>query len=55
MRAMLLALALALSVSPALAATVEVTIDKLVFSPASVQAKVRIFIGFRRDLKRELA
>ncbi|MGX8008123.1 cupredoxin domain-containing protein [Mesorhizobium sp. ORM8.1] len=40
MRAAILALALALSVSPALAATVEVTIDKLVFSPASVQAKV---------------
>jgi plastocyanin len=40
MRAAILALALALSVSPAFAATVEVTIDKLVFSPASVQAKV---------------
>ncbi|RWE85542.1 MAG: amicyanin [Mesorhizobium sp.] len=26
--------------SPAFAATIEVTIDKLVFSPASVQAKV---------------
>ncbi|SFP33986.1 Plastocyanin [Mesorhizobium sp. NFR06] len=34
------ALALALSASPALAATIEVTIDKLVFSPSSVQAKV---------------
>lgn len=34
------ALALALVASPALAATIEVTIDKLVFSPASVEAKV---------------
>ncbi|RRH89996.1 amicyanin [Mesorhizobium tamadayense] len=34
------ALALALVASPALAATIEVTIDKLVFSPPSVQAKV---------------
>jgi plastocyanin len=34
------ALAAALIASPALAATIEVTIDKLVFSPASVQAKV---------------
>ncbi|RVD58608.1 amicyanin [Mesorhizobium sp. M2D.F.Ca.ET.185.01.1.1] len=34
------ALALALGVSPACAATIEVTIDKLVFSPATVQAKV---------------
>ncbi|WP_217577609.1 cupredoxin family copper-binding protein [Mesorhizobium sp. GbtcB19] len=42
MRPLLLgaALALALSASPAFAATIEVTIDKLVFSPASVQAKV---------------
>ncbi|MDX8526288.1 cupredoxin family copper-binding protein [Mesorhizobium sp. MSK_1335] len=42
MRPLLLALALvpALITSPALAATVEVTIDKLVFSPASLQAKV---------------
>jgi plastocyanin len=40
MRPQLLALALALGASPALAATIEVTIDKLVFSPASVQAKV---------------
>ena len=35
----LVALALVLSASPALAATIEVTIDKLVFSPASVEAK----------------
>jgi plastocyanin len=34
------ALATALIASPALAATIEVTIDKLVFSPASIQAKV---------------
>jgi len=34
------ALALALSAVPALAATIEVTIDKLVFSPASIQARV---------------
>ena len=43
MRPLLLAptLALALSASsPALSATIEVTIDKLVFSPVSVQAKV---------------
>jgi plastocyanin len=42
MRPQLLAsvLALALGASPALAATIEVTIDKLVFSPASLQAKV---------------
>lgn len=42
MRAALLpaALALALVASPALAATIEVTIDKLVFSPVSVSAKV---------------
>ena len=42
MRPLLLgsALALALGVSPAFATTIEVTIDKLVFSPASVQAKV---------------
>ncbi|MDX8492297.1 cupredoxin family copper-binding protein [Mesorhizobium sp. VK22B] len=37
---LLLAVAPALVASPALAATIEVTIDKLVFSPASVQAKV---------------
>ncbi|MET3596554.1 MULTISPECIES: cupredoxin family copper-binding protein [Mesorhizobium] len=37
---LLLAVALALVASPALAATIEVTIDKLVFSPVSVQAKV---------------
>ncbi|RWA67450.1 cupredoxin family copper-binding protein [Mesorhizobium sp.] len=37
---LLLAVAPALIASPALAATIEVTIDKLVFSPASVQAKV---------------
>ncbi|WFP61429.1 MULTISPECIES: cupredoxin family copper-binding protein [unclassified Mesorhizobium] len=35
-----LSVALALVASPALAATIEVTIDKLVFSPASVKAKV---------------
>ncbi|MDX8452798.1 cupredoxin family copper-binding protein [Mesorhizobium sp. VK9D] len=42
MRSLLLApaLALALGTSPAFAATIEVTIDKLVFSPASVRAKV---------------
>ncbi|CDX27924.1 conserved exported hypothetical protein [Mesorhizobium plurifarium] len=42
MRPLVLAPALvaALIASPALAATIEVTIDKLVFSPASVQAKV---------------
>ena len=34
------ALALAFSAAPAPAATIEVTIDKLVFSPASIQAKV---------------
>ncbi|RWD89436.1 cupredoxin family copper-binding protein [Mesorhizobium sp.] len=34
------ALTLALVASPALAATIELTIDKLVFSPASVEAKV---------------
>ncbi|WP_095202436.1 cupredoxin domain-containing protein [Mesorhizobium carmichaelinearum] len=32
--------ALALTVAPAAAATIEVTIDKLVFSPATVEAKV---------------
>ncbi|AZO08554.1 amicyanin [Mesorhizobium sp. M3A.F.Ca.ET.174.01.1.1] len=36
----LVALALAFSASPALAATIEVTIDKLVFSPANIEAKV---------------
>jgi plastocyanin len=42
MRPLLLApaLALALGASPAFAATIEITIDKLVFSPANVQAKV---------------
>ncbi|MBZ9851734.1 cupredoxin family copper-binding protein [Mesorhizobium sp. CA14] len=42
MRPLLLApmLATVLIASPALAATIEVTIDKLVFSPASVQAKI---------------
>jgi plastocyanin len=42
MRPLLLApaLALALGASPAFPATIEVTIDKLVFSPANVQAKV---------------
>lgn len=34
------ALALTLVASPALAATIEVTIDKLVFTPASIEAKV---------------
>jgi len=34
------ALAFALSAASALAATIEVTIDKLVFSPASIQARV---------------
>ncbi|OBQ82473.1 MULTISPECIES: cupredoxin family copper-binding protein [unclassified Mesorhizobium] len=33
-------LALALVAPPALAATIEVTIDRLVYSPASVEAKV---------------
>ncbi|RVD47060.1 amicyanin, partial [Mesorhizobium sp. M2D.F.Ca.ET.140.01.1.1] len=36
----MVALALAFSASPALAATIEVTIDKLVFSPANIEAKV---------------
>ncbi|MDX8534255.1 cupredoxin family copper-binding protein [Mesorhizobium sp. VK25A] len=42
MRPLLLAPALAsvLIATPALAATIEVTIDKMVFLPASVQAKV---------------
>lgn len=42
MRPLLLgsALAMVLLASPALAATIEVTIDKLVFSPANVQAQV---------------
>ena len=39
-RPALAALALAFIASPALAATITVTIDKLVFSPASVEAKV---------------
>ena len=34
-----LSVALVLSASPAMAATIEVTIEKLVFSPASVEAK----------------
>ena len=34
------ALALAFVASPALAASITVTIDRLVFSPASIQAKV---------------
>ena len=34
-----LSAALVLSASPAMAATIEVTIEKLVFSPASVEAK----------------
>lgn len=36
----LAALALMLTAVPAAAATIEVTIDKLVFSPATVEAKV---------------
>jgi len=36
----LAALALMLTAAPAAAATIEVTIDKLVFSPATVEAKV---------------
>ncbi len=42
MRPLLLApaLALTLGASPAFAATIEVTIDKLVFSPSNIQAKV---------------
>ncbi|TPI47382.1 amicyanin [Mesorhizobium sp. B2-9-1] len=36
----LLTLALALIASPAFAATIEITIDRLVFSPANIQAKV---------------
>jgi plastocyanin len=40
MRVLPIALALVLSASPAFAATIEVTIDKLVFSPASIEAKV---------------
>ncbi|MDX8482709.1 cupredoxin family copper-binding protein [Mesorhizobium sp. VK24D] len=39
-RPLLAGLALALVASPAAAATIEVAIDKLVFSPASVSAKV---------------
>ena len=35
-----LSAALVLSASPAMAATIEVTIEKLVFSPASVEAKI---------------
>ena len=35
-----LSVALVLSASPAMAATIEVTIEKLVFSPASVEAKI---------------
>jgi plastocyanin len=35
-----LSAALVLSASPAMAATIEVTIEKLVFSPASVEAKM---------------
>ncbi|TGT71848.1 MULTISPECIES: cupredoxin family copper-binding protein [unclassified Mesorhizobium] len=53
MRPLLLgsALALALGASPAFAATIEVTIDKLVFSPASVQAKVGDMIEWtNRDI-----
>jgi plastocyanin len=40
MRVLPIALALVLSASPTFAATIEVTIDKLVFSPASIEAKV---------------
>ncbi|TPI40981.1 amicyanin [Mesorhizobium sp. B3-1-9] len=40
MRPLLLAMALTLIASPALSTTIKVTIDKLVFSPASIQAKV---------------
>ncbi|MEZ2330012.1 cupredoxin family copper-binding protein [Mesorhizobium sp. RCC_202] len=40
MRRLLFSLALAIVASPALSATIEVTIDKLVFSPAIIQAKV---------------
>ena len=39
-RPALIVLALAFADSPALAATITVTIDQLVFSPASVEAKV---------------
>ena len=35
-----LSAALVLSASPAMAATIEVTIEKLVFSPVSVEAKI---------------
>ena len=35
-----LSAALVLSASPAMAATIEVTIEKLVFSPASVEARI---------------
>lgn len=35
-----LSVALVLSASPAMAATIEVTIEKLVFSPASVEARI---------------
>lgn len=34
------ALGLTITASPTLAATIEVTIDKLVFSPASIEARV---------------
>jgi len=40
MRRLLFSLALALVASPALSATIEVAIDKLVFLPAIIQAKV---------------
>jgi plastocyanin len=39
-RPLWIGLALMLGASPALAETIEVTIDKLVFSPPSVEAKV---------------
>lgn len=35
-----LSVALVLSASPAMAATIDVTIEKLVFSPASVEARI---------------
>jgi plastocyanin len=39
-RLWLAALALAIATTPAVAETIQVTIDKLVFSPATVEAKV---------------
>lgn len=40
MRHLWIALALAIGAAPAKAETIEVTIDKLVFSPAKIEAKV---------------